>query len=335
MIERRAPPRPAPLPAPAAEPHRPELTVVVPVFDEEPNLMRLHARICSALEPMRRRFEVIYVDDGSRDAGLRVLRGLAAADRRVRVIELARNFGQHAAVLAGFERAEGDVVVTLDADLQNPPEEIPRLVEEIDKGAEVASGLREDRADPLWRRVASRAMNRLTARITGVPQGDWGCMLRAYRRAVVRRMVAAREVGTYVPALAAHCARRFADVPVKHEPREAGSSKYDLVRLLRLHQDLVTTVSLAPLAFVGGAGAACVAAGAAGALLLTARWLVLDVPAGTCAVGVCVAAIATGVQLVAAGVLGEYVGRIHQQVRGRRHHVARIHQSGTYEEVEA
>jgi undecaprenyl-phosphate 4-deoxy-4-formamido-L-arabinose transferase len=333
VIERRAHPRP--VTAPAAPPGRPDMSIIVPVFDEEPNLMRLHARICSAVEPMRRRFEVIYVDDGSRDGSLRMLRGLAAADRRVHVLEMARNFGQHAAVLAGMERAGGDVIITLDADLQNPPEEIPRLVDEIDKGSEVASGVRDERFDPAWRRAASRMMNHLTARLTGAPRGDWGCMLRAYRRPVVRRMVAAREVGTYVPALAAHCARKFIDVPVAHEPREAGHSKYDVVRLLRLHQDLVTSLSLAPLALIGGAGLAAVALGAVGALLLTARWLIFDAPAGSCAVTVCIASIATGVQLVAAGVVGEYIGRIHQQVRGRRHHVARIHHSGTYEEVEA
>ncbi|HYL59601.1 MAG TPA: glycosyltransferase family 2 protein, partial [Candidatus Acidoferrales bacterium] len=164
--------------------------IVVPVYNEAANLESLWARLKPVLEGMQRPWEAVFVDDGSRDESLGILCGIAAAEEgRVCVVELARNFGQHSAILAGFRQSRGDVVVTLDADLQNPPEEIPRLIAAIDDGNDVVGGWREERHDRPFRRLASRLHNHLTSLIVGVPMHDYGCMLRAYRRHIVDTVV--------------------------------------------------------------------------------------------------------------------------------------------------
>jgi undecaprenyl-phosphate 4-deoxy-4-formamido-L-arabinose transferase len=202
---------------PAVE--RAEISVVIPIFNELDNLDLLHERLSRTLEGMGRRYEVWYIDDGSSDGSLERLRSLADRDAHVHVIELTRNFGQHAAVLAGFAAAGGDVIVTLDGDLQNPPEEIPRLVVLIDEGYEVVGGWRENRQDPLFRRLASAAINRLTAIAVGVKMHDYGCMLRAYRRAIVQQIVDCDERASFIPALANALASRTTEIEVGHADR--------------------------------------------------------------------------------------------------------------------
>jgi undecaprenyl-phosphate 4-deoxy-4-formamido-L-arabinose transferase len=219
-----------------------EVSVVVPVFDEAATLVDLHARLSRTLAGTGRTWEVVFVDDGSRDGSAGILRDLHGRDPAVRVVRLDRNYGQHLAVLAGMERARGDVIVTLDADLQNPPEEIPRLLGVIAEGVEVVGGCRVTRHDPWPRRTASWAMNRLASAALGVRMRDYGCMLRAYRRPVVERIVRQGEITRFIPVLATTLATSVAEVPVEHAPRRAGRSKYGVLRLVRLGVELALQV---------------------------------------------------------------------------------------------
>jgi len=226
----------------------PALSVVIPVFNEAQSLGPLHERLARTLERIGRPYEIIFVDDGSRDESANVLRALRARDSRVRMIRFARNYGQHAALFAGMERARGEIVVTLDADLQNPPEEIPRLLAALVDGVDVVGGRRVSRRDPWARRAASWLVNRATSAAVGVRLRDCGCMLRAHRRSVIDRILAFPGSRRYIPVLAAAFAASMTEIPVGHSAREHGRSKYGLLRLLRLAFDLsVQVLAVRPL----------------------------------------------------------------------------------------
>jgi undecaprenyl-phosphate 4-deoxy-4-formamido-L-arabinose transferase len=220
----------------------PALSVVIPVFNEAQSLGPLHERLARTLERIGRPYEIIFVDDGSRDESADVLRALRARDSRVRMIRFARNYGQHAALFAGMERARGEIVVTLDADLQNPPEEIPRLLAALVDGVDVVGGRRVSRRDPWARRAASWLVNRATSAAVGVRLRDCGCMLRVHRRSVIDRILAFPGSRRYIPVLAAAFAASMTEIPVGHSAREHGRSKYGLLRLLRLAFDLSVQV---------------------------------------------------------------------------------------------
>ncbi len=227
---------------------RPALSVVIPVFNESPTLAALHRRLTQTLERVARPYEIIFVDDGSRDESADVLRALRARDAAVRVIRFNRNYGQHAALFAGMDRARGEIIVTLDADLQNPPEEIPRLLAALVDGVDVVGGQRVSRRDPWARRAASWLVNRATSAAVGVRLCDYGCMLRAYRRSVIDRILAFPGVPRYIPVLAAAFAPSMTEIPVGHSAREHGRSRYGPVRLLRLAFALsVQVLALGPL----------------------------------------------------------------------------------------
>ena len=232
------------------------LSIVIPVFNEAQSLGQLHARLSRTLKAIGRSYEIVFVDDGSRDESADVLRRLHARDGAVRVIRLARNYGQHAALLAGLERARGEIIVTLDADLQNPPEEIPRLLTALVNGVDVVGGRRVSRRDPWTRRAASWLVNRAASAAVGVRLRDCGCMLRAHRRPVIERILAFPGSRRYLPVLAAAFAPSMTEIPVAHSAREHGRSKYGPLRLLRLTLDLcVQVLAVKPL----GARAGCLA----------------------------------------------------------------------------
>jgi undecaprenyl-phosphate 4-deoxy-4-formamido-L-arabinose transferase len=231
-----------------SEQARPALSIVIPVFDEARTLAVLYQRLARTLETIGRPHEIIFVDDGSRDESAAVLRALRARDDTVRMIRFDRNYGQHAALFAGMERARGGIIVTLDADLQNPPEEIPRLLAALDAGPDVVGGRRVSRRDPWGRRAASWLVNHVTSTVIGVRLRDYGCMLRAYRRPVVDRILAFRGSRRYLPVLAAAFASSMTEIPVGHSAREHGRSRYGPLRLLRLTFDLsVQVVALRPI----------------------------------------------------------------------------------------
>ncbi len=297
-----------------------KVSIIIPVYNEEQVLPRLFERLMPVVESLRRDCEVILIDDGSRDRSLEILRGHAS--EKVIIVELARNYGQHAAVFAGFENCTGDIVITLDADMQNPPEEIPRLLETMERGNyEIVGTVRKMRQDSVFRKTASRIVNAVTRRITGVQLNDWGCMLRAYRRHVVDHMVASQEHSTFIPALATSFAKHITEIEVGHEERFAGQSKYSVTKLISLQFDLVTSFSDFPLkfmlyvgfclAFLGIGFGACLAIAR---YMFRAEWAVQAQGTWTLfSVLFCF----VGAQFLAFGVMGEYVGRIYREVKKR------------------
>lgn len=297
-----------------------KVSLVVPVFNEQANLPQLIQRTLKVGSGFACEFELILVDDGSSDHSARIIHSAAARHpEQVFGVLLNRNYGQHAAVMAGLSAARGDVIVTLDADLQNPPEEIPKLLAVVAEGHDVVGGIRHVRKDSTFRRLASRTMNQLMRRITGVEISDYGCMLRAYRRNIVDAIVACHERSAYIPALANSFAGNAAEVVVEHAERTAGESKYRVWSLLNLYFDLLVSATTRPLRLLSIVGVALALLGIGFGVLL----LILRVAYGPtwAAEGVftifAAVFLVLGVQLVGMGVLGEYIGRISRDVQGR------------------
>jgi undecaprenyl-phosphate 4-deoxy-4-formamido-L-arabinose transferase len=298
------------------------LSVVIPVYNEEEGLPTLFARLYPALDALKLGYEVIFVNDGSRDRSAALLREQFARRPDVtRVVLLNGNFGQHMAIMAGFERTRGERIVTLDADLQNPPEEIARLLAKMDEGYDYVGGVRSERHDNAFRRFGSRAMNRLRERITKIRMSDQGCMLRAYSRSIVDTVNACREINTFIPALAYTFAERPTEIEVAHEERAAGESKYSLYKLIRLNFDLVTGFSVMPLQLFSLSGIAISLASLAFVLFLAVRRVIVGPEAEGLFTLFGIAFFLIGITLFGIGLLGEYVGRIYEQVRERPRYV--------------
>ena len=295
-----------------------QLSVVIPVYNEEAGLDVLFARLYPALDKLGLRYEIIFINDGSRDRSVAMLR--EQFERRpdvTRVVLLAGNFGQHMAIMAGFSRCQGERVVTLDADLQNPPEEIGKLLARMDEGYDYVGGVRQQRQDSSWRRHASWAMNRLRERITHVVMTDQGCMLRAYSREVIAAINNSHEVNTFIPALAYTYARNPGEVEVAHEERAAGESKYSLYNLVRLNFDLVTGFSLVPLQMFSMVGLVLSLLSGLLVVYLGLRRIFLGPEVDGVFTLFAIVFFLLGVVLFGIGLLGEYTGRIYQQVRQR------------------
>jgi undecaprenyl-phosphate 4-deoxy-4-formamido-L-arabinose transferase len=296
------------------------ISIVIPVYNEEANLPELIRRTLAACRPLARPFEIILVDDGSRDQSVEMI-SRAAADQPGEIVGvlLNRNYGQHAAVMAGFAQARGDIVVTLDADLQNPPEEIGKLVRKMDEGFEVVGSIRVPRCDTIFRRISSSLVNRLTARVTGVVMHDYGCMLRAYRRNVVQAMLQCHERSTFIPVLANGFARRTAEIEVSHAERKSGESKYGLWKLINLQFDLLTSITTLPLRLLSICGVLISMFGIGFGVLIIVLRLIWGPEWAAQGVFTLFAVlfIFIGAQFVGMGFLGEYIGRTYQDVRAR------------------
>ncbi|BBP00176.1 glycosyltransferase [Sulfuriferula nivalis] len=296
----------------------PQLSVVIPVYNEELGLQVLFDRLYPALDALNTSYEVIFINDGSRDRSAAILREQYGRRPDVtRVILLAGNFGQHMAILSGFEHCRGERIVTLDADLQNPPEEIRKLLSKMDEGYDYVGGVRQQRQDVSWRRHASWAMNRLRERITHVVMSDQGCMLRAYSRDIIHAINHSKEVNTFIPALAYTYARHPGEVEVAHEERAAGESKYSLYQLIRLNFDLVTGFSLVPLQMFSLIGVGLSILSAFFVVYLALRRIFIGPEVDGVFTLFAILFFLMGVMLFGIGLLGEYVGRIYQQVRQR------------------
>lgn len=296
------------------------LSVVIPVFNEEESLPELLKRTIAACERVGKSYEIILVDDGSSDTSADILSEAARQPgSNVVAVLLNRNYGQHSAIMAGFEQAEGEVIITLDADLQNPPEEIPRLVAAIEEGYDVVGTIRANRQDSFFRRKMSRIINMIIKKSTGKELGDYGCMLRAYKRMIVKAMLQCHERSTFIPILANSFARKTVDLPVDHAERQFGTSKYGLWQLINLMFDLLTCMTTTPLRLLSITGGAIACTG----FLLAFVLLLLRFAFGaTWAVGGVFTLFAVlfafiGVQIVGMGLLGEYIGRIYGDVRAR------------------
>ena len=294
------------------------LSVVIPVYNEEAGLAQLFARLYPALDALKVPYEVIFVNDGSRDRSAAILREqFARRPETTRVVLLNGNFGQHMAILAGFERTRGERVVTLDADLQNPPEEIAKLLAKMDEGHDYVGTVRLERQDTAFRRSASRMMNAVRERITRIRMTDQGCMLRAYSRDIVAAINSCREVNTFIPALAYTFAQRPTEIEVAHEERAAGDSKYSLYSLVRLNFDLVTGFSVMPLQLFSLSGIAIALLSLTFVIFLAVRRLAVGPEAEGLFTLFGIAFFLIGITLFGIGLLGEYVGRIYEQVRQR------------------
>jgi undecaprenyl-phosphate 4-deoxy-4-formamido-L-arabinose transferase len=296
----------------------PEVSVVIPVYNEEAVLPALFARLYPALDALGASYEVIFVNDGSADRSAALLREQFEIRPGVtRVILFNGNFGQHLAIMAGFEASRGERVVTLDADLQNPPEEIAKVLAKMDEGYDYVGTVRLKRQDTAFRRGASRMMNAIRERITRIRMTDQGCMLRAYSRDIVAAINSCREVNTFIPALAYTFAQRPTEIEVAHEERAAGDSKYSLYSLVRLNFDLVTGFSVMPLQLFSLSGIAIALLSLTFVIFLAIRRLAVGPEAEGVFTLFGIAFFLIGITLFGIGLLGEYVGRIYEQVRQR------------------
>jgi undecaprenyl-phosphate 4-deoxy-4-formamido-L-arabinose transferase len=298
----------------------PRLSVVIPVYNEEAVLPALFARLYPALDAIGCRYEIVFVNDGSQDRSAALLREQFQKRPDVtRVILFNGNFGQHMAILAGFEHVRGERIVTLDADLQNPPEEIAKLLAKMDEGHDYVGSIRRMRQDAAWRRWASKAMNRMRERITHIKMTDQGCMLRAYDRPIIDAIRSSREVSTYIPALAYSFSQNPAEVEVEHEERQAGESKYSLYKLIRLNFDIVTGFSVLPLQLFSLFGIFISLASVGAYVVVILQRIISGTADGLWVIWDrdILQFFLTGMVLFGLGLIGEYVGRIYQQVRER------------------
>ncbi len=298
------------------------VSVVVPVFNEEGCLQELIDRTLKVLDSTGRKFEFILIDDGSRDGSAEIMKN-ASRKRLDEVISciLNRNYGQHSAIMAGFSLVRGDLVITLDADLQNPPEEIPNLIAAAERGNDVVGTVRQNRQDSLFRRTASKIVNMVAQKATGVKMNDYGCMLRAYRRHVVDAMLQCNERSTFIPVLGNSFARNTCEIPVAHNERAVGESKYSLWKLINLQFNLLTCMTTMPLRILTYFGLLSGFAGFLLSLYIIIRRFVDENGNAWSAFGVftlfAVLFMFTGIQMIGIGMIGEYIGRIYTDVRAR------------------
>jgi len=302
------------------------VSVVIPCYNEEQGLQGLFERLYPALDALGRQYEVLFIDDGSSD---RTVAGLREQFNRrpdvTRVVILTRNVGQHMAIMAGFAQTRGEYIITLDADLQNPPEEVANILAAMDAGADYVGTVRKNRHDAYWRKAASRLMNRFRERTTHIRITDQGCMLRGYDREIVDAINSCVEVSTFVPALGYTFARSPVEIEVAHAERAVGQSKYSLYSLIRLNFDLMTGFSVVPLQFFSMSGMVISLVSLLGFIGLAVRRIVHGPEAEGLFTLFAIAFFLIGVLLMGVGVVGEYVGRIYEQVRQRpRYSVAAL-----------
>ncbi|MFI5335648.1 MAG: glycosyltransferase [Opitutales bacterium] len=305
-----------------------QLSVVIPVFNEEANLPTLFARLYPVLDGLGRTYEVIFTNDGSADRSFPLLSAQHDARPNVtRVIDFNANYGQHMAIMAAFEHVRGEVIVTLDADLQNPPEEIPKLLEKIDAGFDYVGGYRLKRHDSVFRTYASKLINFVRRQTTSIEMTDQGCMLRAYRRPVIDAIVRSGAINTFIPALAYTFSSKPGEVGVRHDERLAGVSNYSFYKLIRLNFDLITGFTLAPLQYFTMFAMASSAGSLALVALLFYRRFVLNLDRETFGVFTLFGILffLLSVAMIGIGLIGEYVGRTYLVVRSRqRFHIREL-----------
>jgi undecaprenyl-phosphate 4-deoxy-4-formamido-L-arabinose transferase len=300
----------------------PKLSVVIPVYNEEAVLPTLFARLYPALDALAISYEIVFINDGSSDRSVALLRQqFSARPQHTRVVLFHANFGQHSAVMAGLAYSRGEYVITLDADLQNPPEEIGKLVGMLEQGYDYVGTIRQQRQDSFWRRWFSKRINQLRELITPVRITDQGCMMRGYARSVVAALNQTREVNTFIPALASLFAMRPIEVPIAHEERFAGKSKYSMYSLIRLNFDLITGFSVVPLQLFSMVGMTVALLSALFFVFLIVRRFIVGAEAEGLFTLFAIVFFLIGVALFGIGLLGEYVGRIYAQVRERPRYI--------------
>lgn len=305
--------------------HDPYLSIVIPVHNEQEVLEELYTRLTGALDKLGKSFEIIFTNDGSSDNSAKILLDFHhRRPKEIRIIDFNGNFGQHMAIMAGFERVRGQIVITMDADLQNPPEEIRKLVAAMEAGHDVVNTYRMDRQDSLWRLKVSKWHNQLRAMMMPkLKMQDEGCMLRAYDRRIVDLMAATGESSTFIPALALTYAANPTEVGVAHAERSAGTSSYNFYKLIRYNFDLVTGFSVFPLQVFTMIGLMISLFSFAFVIFLFMRRLIVGPEVEGVFTLFAIMFFLIGIVLFGLGVVGEYVGRIYQEVRKRPRFVVR------------
>ncbi len=296
---------------------KPYISVLIPVLNEEESLPELNERIVRVMEGMKKPYEIIYINDGSTDSTPILLERFHKENKNIKIVEFNRNYGQHMALFGGFEYAQGEIIITIDADLQNPPEEIPKLVSKMEEGYEVVGTYRKDRKDSIFRTIPSYIVNKITARLVGVRLRDYGCMLRAYRNNIVEYMKMCPESSSFIPALANTFAKKIVEIEVGHEERKKGKTKYSIMKLFQLNFDLMTNFSLLPIQFIGMVGILISLLGVSFAIFLFIRRLIVGPESEGLFTLFAILFFFIGIQILALGIIGEYIGRIYQEVRRR------------------
>ncbi len=301
---------------------QPEISVVIPVFNEAPNVKAVVQRTVAALEPVGRSFEIVMVDDGSTDESLAVLKAMQAEEPRLRIVRLMRNFGQTPAIYAGLAHARGAYIATIDADLQNPPEELPRFIEKLDEGYDVVQGWREIRQDSRFRKLASKAVNAIVRWFTKVNMRDLGCGMKAYRREVTEQMLRFTHHARYVPAEIVWLGVNMAEIRVEHNERAAGTSKYGIWSLLWINFNMIASVTTAPIRLIGAAGWMLALVGLSMGALIFAKRVIY----GNFNPFVSITAlffIIAGGQMIATGLMCEYISRIFVEVQRKPYYIVK------------
>jgi glycosyltransferase involved in cell wall biosynthesis len=299
------------------------ISVVIPIFNEGENISPLYQGIKAVMEKMGAEYEVIFVDDGSNDASNEILQRLAEGDKRIKVIQFRKNFGQTAAIAAGVEHAQGEIIVTMDGDGQNDPRDIPRLLERLEQGYDVASGWRKHRKDPLLkRRFPSALANRLISWLTRVRLHDYGCTLKAYRRDILKDVRLYGEMHRFIPAYASWVGARITEMEVAHHPRTHGSSKYGLSRTTSIILDLITILflkrySTKPIRLFGGAGMTLLGLGFLGGLFVLYRKLVWGGIWISPLILISFLFITMGVMFILLGLIAEIIIRTYHESQGK------------------
>ena len=300
----------------------PAVSVVVPVYSEASNLEDLVSRVVNSMEHAGLTFEIIAVDDGSRDDSIEILKRLAAADPRLRIVSLLRNFGQTPALFAGFAHARGQVVATIDADLQDPPEELPKLIAKIGEGYDVVQGWRENRQDSVFRKTSSRALNALVSHLVGSQVHDLGCSMKVYRREVTDLMGRCTHHNRYMPAEILWQGVKMAEVKIQHSARAHGQSKYNVFNLMHLNFDMIASISTLPIKLMEMAGWLFLLLGGFLGLFVLAGWIVTGTYSPF-AIILMLFLFLAGIQMVATGIMCEYVSRIYVEVQHRPYYVVK------------
>lgn len=298
-----------------------DISIVIPVWNEEENINPLYLRLTNVLMDLDKSYEIIFVDDGSTDKTFEFLKELNEKDNRVKIIRFTRNFGQHPAMIAGFNHTKGDITITLDGDLQNPPEEIPKLVNKLNEGYDVVFSWKESRKDPLLRKIISFVSNRIMSKITGVKLKDYGSNLRAYNCRTIELLKKCREKTLMIGPLVSWLGVSIAEVKVKHNSRTAGKTKYNLLNMFRMYYDLITGYTTLPIQIVSILGIIISFVGLiTGVFLILWRLIYGSGPMGMTSF-LALIFILFGVQLLSMGLIGEYVARIFRETQGRPQYI--------------
>lgn len=297
-----------------------KISFVLPVLNEASNLEELYNRLSRVMEKLGESYEIIFVDDGSQDNSLNLVQSFQMRDERINVIALTRNFGQHAAILAGFNHSKGEIIITMDSDLQNPPEEIPKLIDKLNEGYEVAAGWRVSREDSLFRRITSFIVNKTVQWMTGVKLHDYGCMMRAYKRSVIEKLLLCQESFRSTPVLISWLGVSIGEVKIAHASRKSGKSNYNFLRLFRHNWDVITGFSILPLQIISITGFIVSLIGFATGIYLLILRIFFGNEFGVRSI-IALVFFFFGILILGIGIIGEYIGRIYIETKRRPHYI--------------